>query len=418
MTTPTTGLNQPSASALRTYRYTTWLVVLGVLVTVAVVRILTGEGRISTPGTLRAAVVAACPILLAGLGGLWAERAGIVNIGLEGQMLLGTFGAAFFAYHYGAWAGVLGAIFMGVLGGLLHALATVTFGVDHIISGVAVNIIGLGVVGFLAGMFFDGLVGGGPRNLSGYSTPGSITIPGISDGARSIAENQWFVISDAAAVVAAVTTNLNWLTLLTFILVGVTAWVLWKTSFGLRLRSCGENPQAAETLGINVYLYKYIAVGISGGFAGLGGAFLAMVSASSFTVGQTGGRGYIGLAAMIFGNWTPSGVLASSLLFGYADGVSLLPRSGVLVHAVLLLVAILLAGYAIMKYVSRERVASAVIAAISVVMFIWYFSVDSVPSEFAGLAPYVITLFAVAVAAQRLRPPAAVGQQYRKGGAG
>lgn len=407
-----------SPSSARTIRYTTLLVALAAVVTISLVRIVTGDDRMTTTSTLRAGLLAACPILLAGLGGLWAERAGIVNIGLEGQMLLGTWGAAFFSYHYGAWAGVAGAVALGVIGGLLHALATVTFGVDHIISGVAINIIGLGAVGFLAGMFFDGLEGGGPRNLSGYATPGTITIPGISDGANWLSDQRWFVISDIAGAVAALTTRLSLLTLLVFVLVAATAWILWHTPFGLRLRSCGENPQAAETLGVNVYLYKYIAVAVSGGFAGLGGAFLAMVSSSSFTVGQTGGRGYIGLASMIFGNWRPSGVLASSLLFGYTDGLSLLPRSGTLVHALLLLVVIFLLAFAVFKFVSNERVTSYVIVVLAIVLAIWFLSVDAVPSSFAGLTPYVITLFALTVSAQRLRPPAAVGEPYVKGGAG
>ena len=407
-----------SPAAVRQVRYLTWIVVLAVLITVSLVRVLTDQNRMTTPGTLRLALIAACPILLAGLGGLWAERAGIVNIGLEGQMLLGTWGAAFFAYHFGAWAGVLGAIAMGALGGLLHGLATVTFGVDHIISGVAINIVGLGAVGYLAQTFFIGYEGGGPRNLSGYAVPREVTIPGISSAARWVSEQRWFLISDVAGAIAGVTTRLSLLTILALLLVAFTAWVLWRTPFGLRLRSCGESPQAAETLGVNVYLYKYIAVIVSGGFAGLGGAYLAMVASSSFTTGQTNGRGYIGLASMIFGNWNPTGVLASSLMFGYADGISLLSNNGPLVHAILLLLAVLLLGYAALKLRRGERVTAFVIAGIAVALFAWYLAVDSVPSDFTGMTPYILTLFVLAVAAQRLRMPAADGKPYRKGQAG
>ncbi|MFT4299644.1 MAG: ABC transporter permease [Aeromicrobium sp.] len=410
----------PSAAVIRarTFRSTWWLAVLAALVTVSIVRLYTGADALTAPGTLRAALIGACPILLAGLGGLWAERAGVVNIGLEGQMLLGTWGAAFFAYHYGPFAGVLGAAVMGLIGGLLHAVATVTFGVDHIISGVAVNIIGLGAVGFLAKTTFNGLTGGGPRNLSGYATPPDFTVPFVADGANWLAGRHWFVVSDLAGAVAGLTTRVSLLTVLVFVLVGLTAWALWHTAFGLRLRSCGENPQAAETLGVNVYRYKYIAVLVSGAFAGLGGAYLTMVASSSFTVGQTGGRGYIGLASMIFGNWRPGGVLTGSLMFGYTDGIALLSSSGAIVHALLLLVAIGLAVYAVLKVRGGEPVAALVVGAISLGAFVWYFASDSVDASFTGMTPYVVTLFVLAVASQRLRMPAADGKPYRRGGAG
>ena len=389
--------------------------VLLILVLLATVQLITGQNRIVTPGTLRLALIAACPILLAGLGGLWSERSGIINIGLEGQMLLGTWGAAFFAYHFGPWAGVAGAIGMGALGGLLHALATVTFGVDHIISGVAINIAGLGAVGYLAQTFFSNYDGGGPRTLSGYGVPQEITVPGVSDAANWLAEKNWFVVSDVASAVAGATTRLSLLTVVALALVPITAWIFWRTSFGLRLRSCGESPQAAETLGVNVYRYKYIAVTASGAFAGLGGAYLAMVAASSFTVNQTNGRGFIGLGAMIFGNWRPGGVLTSSLLFGYADGVSILSDNGPLVHGLLLLIAIVLFGYALLKLRSREKIAAGVVAGIAALFFVWYLLSDSVPSAFTGMTPYVLTLFALAIATQRLRAPASLGKSYRRG---
>lgn len=396
-------------------RLVTLALVVGALVVLASVQLITGQNRIVTPGTLRLAVIAACPILLAGLGGLWAERSGVINIGLEGQMLLGTWGAAFFSFHFGPWVGVLGAIAMGALGGMLHALATVTFGVDHIVSGVAINIVGLGAVGYLARTFFTHYEGGGPRALSGYGVPQEITVPGVSDAAVWLAQKDWFVLSDVASAVAGVTTRLSLLTVVALLLVPTTAWVLWRSSFGLRLRACGESPQAAETLGVKVYRYKYMAVTASGAFAGLGGAYLAMVAASSFTVNQTNGRGFIGLAAMIFGNWRPGGVLTSSLLFGYADGISLLSDNGPLVHGLLLLVAVALIGYSIMKFRARERIPAAVVAGIAVVLFIWYLAVDSVPADFTGMTPYVLTLFALAIASQRLRAPAALGKSYRRG---
>ena len=146
----------PSAAARRYagWQRSTWIAVALAIVIVSVVRMVTGADDVTSANTLRAAILSACPILLAGLGGVWAERAGVVNIGLEGQILLGTWGAAYFTYWYGPWTGLLGAIAFGAIGGLLHAIATVSFGVDHIVSGVAINIIGLGATQFLAEAFF------------------------------------------------------------------------------------------------------------------------------------------------------------------------------------------------------------------------------------------------------------------------
>ncbi len=305
------------------------------LVLISALRIITGADDLASSGTLRATLVAAIPIGLAGLGGLWSERAGIVNIGLEGMMILGTFGAGYFGYFYGPWQGVVGAIALGAAGGLLHAIATVTFGVDHIVSGVAINIIALGAVQYLAALAFTGVPGGGQTQSPSIEKLPTITVSSLSDPLGDLEAKDWFIVSDFAAVARALLTNLSVLTILCLMLFGLTFWILWRTSFGLRLRSCGESPAAAESLGVNVIRYKFIAVLISGGLAGLGGGFLALVASSTFREGQTGGRGYIGLAAMIFGNWRPGGLLAGAGLFGYTDAVQL--RGGATVHAFLLL---------------------------------------------------------------------------------
>jgi simple sugar transport system permease protein len=413
-----TTLTAPPAPPVERAQRNRWLwliVALGAVVAVSAVRVITGEHEIDTPGSLRAALIATCPILMAALGGLWSERAGVVNIGLEGQMILGTWGAAYFTYYYGPWVGILGAALMGAVGGALHALATVTFGVDHIVSGVAINIIGLGASRFLAEAYFTDLEGGGPRQLTGLDRPPSITVPGLSDGANSLAEQHWFVVSDLASVVAAATTQLNVMTVLVFALVGASAWLLWKTSFGLRLRSCGENPQAAESLGVNVIRFKWIAVVASGAFAGVGGGFLALVASSGFVTNQTNGRGYIGLAAMIFGNWRPGGILTGSLMFGYTDSLRL--RSTSAVHALLLLVAIGLIVLAILRY-KGTRTQSLVFAVAGVLFLVWFMTTDAVPREFTSMTPYIATLLVLAFASQRLRMPKADGQIYRKGSAG
>ena len=194
----------------------------------------------------------------------------------------------------------------------------------------------------------------------------------------------------------------------------LTYYVLWRTAFGLRLRSCGEDPYAAESLGVNVYLYKYIAVIVSGGLAGLGGAYLAIVAAGIYREGQTGGRGYIGLAAMIFGNWRPGGLLAGSGLFGYTDALQL--RSGDAVHALLLLAAIaflLIGGVPAVEAADDPRRRRADRRGRRVL--VWYASTDTLPSQLTFVTPYVTTLLVLALASQRLRPPKADGLIYRRG---
>ncbi len=149
------------------------------------------------------------------------------------------------------------------------------------------------------------------------------------------------------------------LTIIAILLVPLTWYLLWRTSFGLRLRSCGENPQAAETLGVNVYRYKYYGVVVSGALAGLGGAFLSMVASSIYREGQTAGRGYIGLATMIFGNWRPGGLAGGAVLFGYTDALQL-RRGSESVHALLLLIAVVLLAVGVWQIVRGTRIAGAV----------------------------------------------------------
>jgi simple sugar transport system permease protein len=403
----------PSFGGMTGYRWYLTITLLGLFV-ISVIRVVTGADGLDSTGTLRAAVIATCPILMAGIGGLWSERAGVVNIGLEGQMILGTWGAAYFAYWYGPWQGILGAALMGAVGGLLHAIATVTFGVDHIVSGVAINIIGAGVAEFLAGEFFIDLEGGGVRQLTGLDTTPTVTVPGLSDAANNLADKHWFFVSDLSAFVAAITTKVNLYIVLVVLLVVLTAWILWRTPFGLRLRSCGENPGAAESLGVNVYRYKYIAVLVSGAMAGIGGGFLALVASSGFNVGQTGGRGYIGLAAMIFGNWTPGGTAAGAFLFGYTDSLNLRGESTA-VHALLLVAAIGAIVLAVIRFRNGQRNAAIVMGLFGVAFLLWFLFTDQVPKDFTGMTPYVATLLVLALASQRLRMPAADGMRYRRG---
>lgn len=383
----------------------------------SILKSVTGANDLLTYGTVSATLIATMPIMLAGLGGLWSERAGIVNIGLEGMLILGTWGAAYFGYHHGPWAGVLGAIGMGMLGGLIHAIATVVFGVDHIISGVAINIIALGAVQYLASLTFAELPGGGTTQSPKIGDVPTITIEPLSEQLVKVEDKDWFFVSELAGILRALCDNLSSLVVISLLLLVVTWWVLWRTAFGLRLRSCGESPAAAESLGVKVLRYKFVAVLISGGLAGLGGAVLAMVAASNYRDGQTGGRGYIGLAAMIFGNWRPGGLLAGSGLFGYTETLSL-RQGGTSIHALLLAAAVLAVAAALLQFRRGGGTSAVIMGGIGVVLAVTYFLVDTVPSDFTQMTPFVITLLVLTFASQRLRMPAADGQVYRKGSAG
>ncbi|MBB3041613.1 ABC transporter permease [Nocardioides sp. LMS-CY] len=388
-----------------------------VLLALSILEAVTGANDLVSRGTVAATLIAIVPIMLAGLGGLWSERAGIVNIGLEGMMILGTWGAGYFGYHYGAWAGVAGAILMGMLGGLVHALATVIFGVDHIISGVAINIIALGAVQYLASLTFVGLPGGGQTQSPKIPDVPTITITPVGDALGDIVGKDIFFVSQLASVAQALVTNLSLLVVLAMLLLVLTWWALWRTSFGLRLRSCGESPSAAESLGVAVLRYKFVAVLISGGLAGLAGGFLAMVASSNYRDGQTGGRGYIGLAAMIFGNWRPGGLLAGSGLFGYTETLGL-RQGGDSVHALLLALAVLALAAAVWQARQQQQRAAIITGVVAIGLGVLYFAIDQVPGDFTSMTPYVVTLLVLAFASQRLRMPAADGQIYRKGSAG
>ncbi|MEU9747180.1 ABC transporter permease [Streptomyces niveus] len=390
------------------------LIIAGGLALISLVRLISGAEDITSVGQVAGALELAVPIGLAGLGGLWAERAGVINIGLEGMMVLGTWFGAWAGFQWGPWVGVLFGILGGALGGLLHAIVTVTFGVNHIVSGVAINILAVGVTRYLSNFTFANEPGGSSKQSPRIDSITEITIPGLADFLTDLQQKHWFLVSDIAGVLGGLVTGLSLLTIVALLLIPGTWWVLWRTSFGLRLRSCGENPIAAETLGVNVYKYKYIAVTVSGGLAGLGGAFLAIVATGIYQENQTGGRGYIGLAAMIFGNWMPGGMAMGAGLFGFTDSLKL--RGGAEnVHAMLLLLAILLVLVVGWQLYKRKYVSAVISAAVSALLFTWYALTDQVPSQFVDAAPYVTTLLVLALSAQRLRMPKANGMTYRRG---
>jgi simple sugar transport system permease protein len=390
------------------------LVIAGVLILTSIVRLISGADGITSTGQMSTALRLAVPIGLAGLGGLWAERAGVVNIGLEGMMILGTWFGAWAGYQWGPWTGVVFGIIGGALGAVLHAIATITFNVNHIVSGVALNILALGTTRYLSKFTFEDAPQGSSKQSPPIESLGNFSIPGLSDWLETLNDKHWFLVSDIAGLLGGLVTNLSPLTVVAIALVPATWWVLWRTAFGLRLRSCGENPVAAESLGVNVYKYKYLAVIISGGFAGLGGAFLSIVASNVYLDGQTAGRGYIGLAAMIFGNWMPGGLALGAGLFGYTDSLNL--RGGTTnVHALILLIAILLVVGAAYLAWKKKYVGAVVTLVVSAVMFLWYANTDEVPRQVVSAAPYLVTLLVLSLSAQRLRMPKADGLPYRKG---
>lgn len=415
---------KPAGGAFRLTR--TWILVapIALLLVLSIVRYLADAEDLTSSGAFEQALKSAVPILLAGLGGLFAERCGIVNIGLEGMMILGTWFGAWAGWMWGPWWGVLAAVLGGAAGGLLHAVATVTFDVDHIVSGVAINILGAGVARFLSSIAYTPDTGGGVTQspiVGGHI--GVFSVPLLSGGSvfgwRSpdvldwLQSKRWFFVSDSAGVLHGLTANLSLLTILAVALVPFSWWVLWRTKLGLRLRSVGENPGAAESLGVAVYTMKYIGVVISGALAGLSGAFIVLINSGIYKEQQTGGRGFIGLAAMIFGNWRPTGVLVGSGLFGFADALQ--TRGDASVHALLLFVAIAAGSFVVFAARRRRVPTTTLLAIVAAGALWWYLTSDTVPAEIVYSTPYVVTLVVLAAAGQRLRPPAADGLRYRKG---
>jgi simple sugar transport system permease protein len=395
-----------------------------VLLALSFARVVTHASDLTSSGTFSATLRVSIPILLAALGGLYAERAGVVNIGLEGMMILGTWFGAWAGWHWGPWTGVLVGVMGGALGGLLHAVATVTFGIDHIVSGVAINILAAGATRFLSVVAYTNVSGAGiTQSPHVNGSIGELTLPVLAGGRFFglktpdllgwLERQHWFFVSDLGALGKGLTAQVSLLTLLAVALVPLTYWLLWRTPFGLRLRSVGEHPIAAESLGVPVYTMKYIAVTISGALAGLGGVFLVLEEAGIYREGQVGGRGFIGLAALIFGNWRPGGVVVGAGLFGYSDALQL--RSNTSIHGLLLFVAIAAAAVALW-FLIRNRVTTGVaVIVVASLVFWWFAGTKVVPDEFISITPYVVTLLVLAVAAQRLRPPAADGRPYRKG---
>lgn len=286
------------------------------------------------------------PLIFAALGGIASERSGVVNIGLEGMLLAGAFGAMAGSFTTGSpWIGLTWGIAGATLVAFLHAVATVSFHANQIVSGLALNLIALGATGYALATVF-GSAGTSPV-VPGFE---AISIPVLSD-IPAIGP----VLFEGSAFIY-----------LALIAVPVEWWVLFRTKSGLRLRGAGESPEAVEVAGVSVVKMRYLGVLVSGVMCGLGGSFLTLSLLNVFTEGMTGGRGYIALAALIFGRWNPVGALGACLLFGVTTALTYqIPQSIIDSHLIFML-------------------------------------------------PYVVTIVALASFGGRAIAPAAVGQPYRK----
>lgn len=305
-------------------------------------------GSFSLVGMLETTVAAATPIAFGALTGVMCERVAVINIGIEGMLLMGAFTGAVVGTVVAPWAGVLAAMASGGLLGLGLAVLTVRYRVDHIIAGVVINIFALGFTSFVSG---QALV----ENPAGLNSPGVFSrfeIPLLAD----------------IPVIGPIFFNQNFFVYALMLLVVIMTFGLFRTRWGLRSRAVGEHPKAADTLGIDVYRMRYLNVFLGGLIAGFGGAYFTLGSVGAFNENMTAGRGFIGLAAMIFGRWHPVGAIGAALVFGFADSLQVK-------------LAILDTG---------------------------------IPSEFLLMAPYLVTIVVVAGVVGRARPPAFNGQPYIK----
>jgi len=295
-------------------------------------------------------LVFATPLTFGALGGMFSERSGVVNVALEGMMLMGAFFGIYGSDKTGSWfLGILIAMLAGALMALIHAVFAIHLRADQIVGGMAINFLALGLTGYLFFKLYHG--GNIPSNIPRIP---EVNIPWVED--------QRF-IGPAFG-------NLNLLIWVAIILVPVSYVVLFRTAVGLRIRACGEHPRAADTVGIDVYAVRYASVITSGVLAALGGAFLSVGFVGTFNENMTAGRGFIALAALIFGNWRPFGAFGAALLFGFSTALAFrLPNA-----------------------------------------YPW---ADTYATLFQTL-PYVLTLVAIAGVIGRTIPPAADGRPYKK----
>ena len=424
--TPSSASGPLSMRLLRMMDGRTTLIVagLGVLI-VSLARVISGDNDLTSSGTFGVALRTAMPIAMAGLAGLYAERSGTVNIGLEGMMIMGTIFAGWWGWYFNPWMALLGGLVGGMLGGLLHALATVTFGVNHIVSGFAINILAPGIARFMGNELFSQEEGGSITNSPGNKGDiGRFTMPFTSGGDLFgwktpdplgwIEKKQWFVLSDISGMLRGLTAALTLDIIIAVGLVILSWYVLWRTPFGLRLRSAGEKPSATDSLGVSVARIRYEAMALSGAMAGFGGAIMVLFS-NRYQEGQTGGRGFLGLATLILGNWRPGGMLGGAGLFGYASGITLRTTPENLVRGLILAAAMALVVSAFWALLNKKYVVAGIVLAIGLVGIYSYAVFEKPNNQFVYIFPYIVVLVVVSARNQSLRPPAAEGIPYFKG---
>lgn len=299
---------------------------------------------------LAATVRLSTPITLAAIGATICERSGIVNIAMEGIMIMGAFFAAIFAYTTGnPWIGLLAGVTFGGIYSLLHAFATVTLHLDHVVSGAVMNVLAFGITRFLMVL------------IIGH--PG--TTPAIPMG---LGRMRFAVpVLSRIPIIGRAVFNQTPIVYMGFVLVIFLTWFLFKTKTGLHIRAAGEHPLALETIGVSVYKMRYLGVFISGLASGLAGAYLSIEANVSFTEGMSAGRGFIALAAMISGGWHPVGAFLAALFFGFADALQV--------------------RFQVLRVVD-------------------------LPGELFIIFPYLVTVIAVAGLVRRSRPPKAVGKDF------
>src|SRR5438445_7315336 len=261
--------------------------------------------QIFTVSLLFSTIRLATPLVLAAIGGLYSERSGVINIALEGLMLAGAFTAASVTFYaHNSWVGLLAAMVAGAMVAYIIALACIRFKADQVVTGTGINIMFIGLPAVLSGALF----------LSSGSTP-QIPKENLLPTLNHLLPGflpQWRIITEVSII-----------SLFALVLVFITRYVLYRTPFGLRLRAVGENPEAADAAGVSVNRLRYIGVILSGVFAGIGGAYLSIGQSSLFTRNMTAGRGFIALAALIFGKWRPVQTMFACLLFGFAEAASI-----------------------------------------------------------------------------------------------
>ncbi|MCI0581799.1 MAG: ABC transporter permease [Chloroflexi bacterium] len=364
-------------------------------------------------GGISATLRFSAPILLAGLGALWAERAGVINLGLEGIMIAGTWLGAWAAIEWGIGPGLVAGVAAGVAFGLLLAVLAVGFGVDQAIAGLSLGLLAAGLTRFLSSVTFATAPGGSITTSPPVPDLPAVSLPLVEDLLGPAEGAGLPILSDAAAVVLGLVTDVSVLTIGVVALVPLTWYVLWRTRLGLRIRAVGEAPAAADSLGVRPWRYRTLALAVSGGLAGLGGVYLVTVASSLYREGQTAGRGFIGLATVIFGNWNPWSVTLGSVIFGFTD--ALRTRQEVTVGVLLAGLGLLLAVGAARR-VRRGDIRGAMLLGLTAgAMLGWFLTVRVVPSELVSFAPHLTTLLVLALARQRLRPPAALGTTFDRG---